>query len=224
VSGGVDVARSFVDRHGNPITCIVNRLQNEAESPPHTARLPTHDLGNCPARVDPYFPNFLIYMKYLIMASVLAIGMPMANGADIETAKISEIVTPLCKPWTLDTGDPTWKNSVSKRVANGSSLSAGSAYLVFNGNGATGEDFRKAAILIRDAFKRDFGAENDHSLSEGEGGIKGKASSPAEDEEYEDATFTAGTDEQVIAFEVRIIPLQSKLIGVLLSFSRISDR
>lgn len=165
----------------------------------------------------------ILPIVYLGFIGICLMSIRAAAAADIETAKVSDIVTPICKLWRLDMADPNWKNLVSRKTDNGTSLSTGSAYLVYNAKGATSESLQKVAILIRDAFRKNFGVETQLSGSEGAGGVQSKASSPAANDEYTNATFTVCAEKEIVTFEVRVIPLQSDLVGVLLSFSHVSE-
>jgi hypothetical protein len=159
-------------------------------------------------------------MKYLPFI-LLLVSARLAHSADIEDAKLCKVISPLCKEWSLDMGDPSWKYVTSKKLPNGSTLKTGSAYLVFNTKDLTSETLYKTTCNIRDYFKQTFPLKDPTDQGAGSGGISSNPNLSPGADTFQVANFSSSSNTEFLSFQVRAIPLQSNLVGLILYFSHL---
>jgi len=157
-----------------------------------------------------------------VLVGLFAFSITHGQCESIESLELPKTISSLVSPWNFKSGDPIWKFTTSRELPDGSIFSSGSAYLIFEAPGAHRADFEKTTDLIRDYFKDQFVVKDATTSGSQNGGASGSDAKPLSGSDYRASVWQASSKTEFFSIQVRAVPLQSGLVGILLSYDRIA--
>lgn len=158
--------------------------------------------------------------KICLSILVVCLSIVSVSAKDgIEECKTTDLVVNACQPWTLKSGDPSWKDTVKQSLKDGVTVTGGSAYVTLHAANLTSAGLEKAAKAIRDVFQKTYAPGKSMHEHTSAGGISGgNGTEPDIGSHYHGASFVTENGDRMISVSVRVLPLEKDLVGVVISY------